>query len=508
MKRAALYARVSDEEQVEGYSLDAQRRAFRDFAESQEWDVYREYVEEGVSARTDDVAKRPLFQEVMKDALAHKFDVLIVHKLDRFARNARITLEYLEKLEKAGIGFVSISEQMDFSTPIGKVILANLAAFGQYYSDNLSSEVKKGMGERVKQGRWVGPVPFGYIKGDDALLKVIPEEAEMVQRAFEMYASGNYTDQQIATWCNQTGHKPRSRRRDKGERNYIWARCSVRDMLKNPFYTGKLKYQDETLPGQHTPIISQALFDAVQVVRKQHFIGPATFAPRYRTYLLKGLLRCVHCGGKVWAQHVGKGLEYYREQNSARGINCPNGNAYHRVEVLDEQVCLLVENLQLPASWRDLVQELLDSGDERDSTAKEHNRLEAKLKRIKFQFREGDIDQAEYQQEIALTKAALQAVQAAPDSQLIQLGDHIEGLVEAWAAATKEERHQLISMMLDTVYVDMEAGKIAGVKPKPEFLPLFNLKEPVRAGEINLVTGGFKSTPSPPQMPFSRIMLQ
>lgn len=142
---------------------------------------------------------------------------------------------------------------------------------------------------------------------------------------------------------------------------------------------------------------------------------------------------------------------------------------------------------------------MLNSGDEREKVSKERNRLEAKLKRIKFQFREGDIDQPEYQQEIALTNSALQAVQSPQDNQLIQLGDHIEGLVEAWTAATKEERHQLLSMMLDAVYVDMQAGQIVGVKPKAEFLPLFSLDEPVRAGETVLVTGGVDPPPSPPQ---------
>ena len=93
--------------------------------------------------------------------------------------------------------------------------------------------------------------------------------------------------------------------------------------------------------------------------------------------------------------------------------------------------------------------------------------------------------------------AALQAVQAMPDNRLIQLGDHTAGLVEVWGAATKKERHQLLCMMLDTVYVDMQAGKITGLKPKPEFLPLFSLKEPVRAGEINIVSEGCNSPPSP-----------
>ena len=84
--RAALYARVSDEEQVEGYSLDAQKRAVRAYVESQGWDIYQEYVDEGVSAHTDDVAKRPLFRTAIDEALARRWDVLVVHKLDRFAR--------------------------------------------------------------------------------------------------------------------------------------------------------------------------------------------------------------------------------------------------------------------------------------------------------------------------------------------------------------------------------------------------------------------------------------
>ena len=75
------------------------------------------------------------------------------------------------------------------------------------------------------------------------------------------------------------------------------------------------------------------------------------------------------------------------------------------------------------------------------------------------------------------------------DNGLVQLGDHVEGLVEAWAEATSEERHQLLKVMLDAVYVDMQTGKVVGIKPKPEFLPLFNLKEPVRAGEVVLVVG-------------------
>ena len=111
--RAAVYARVSSEEQVEGYSLDAQRRAFRTLVEGRGWTVFREYLEEGRSAHTDDIRKRPVFKQAIDDALAGRYDVLVVHKIDRFSRKLRVTLEYFEKLGKAGVGFVSIQNEID-----------------------------------------------------------------------------------------------------------------------------------------------------------------------------------------------------------------------------------------------------------------------------------------------------------------------------------------------------------------------------------------------------------
>src|SRR5918994_6781268 len=142
--RAALYERVSSEEQVQGYSLDAQDRAGRLYCEAHGWSIASVYRDEGKSARTEDLAKRPEFQRMIADADGGLLDVIVVHKLDRFARNLRVTLETLERLDRCRVGFVSISEQMDFTTPIGKVNLATLAAFAQYYSDNLSTETTKG----------------------------------------------------------------------------------------------------------------------------------------------------------------------------------------------------------------------------------------------------------------------------------------------------------------------------------------------------------------------------
>ena len=167
--KAALYARVSSEEQVEGYSIDAQKRSFQSLARDKGWETYREYVDEGKSARTDDINKRPAFKEMITDALAGRFDVIVVHKLDRFARNLRITLEYFDKLSKTGISFVSINENMDFPTPWGRLALTLLGGLAQFYSDNLSQETKKGWRERKEQGLYCGMLPFGAVKGEDGI---------------------------------------------------------------------------------------------------------------------------------------------------------------------------------------------------------------------------------------------------------------------------------------------------------------------------------------------------
>ena len=157
--RAALYARVSKEEQVQGYSLDAQKRAFRSLVESREWTIFHEYVEEGRSAHTDDIRKRPVFMEAIEDAIAGRYDVLVVHKIDRFSRKLKVTLEYIEKLVKADVGFVSIENQIDYTTPQGKFMLVMQAGLAELYSDNLGEEVKKGLRERKAQGLYNGLLP-------------------------------------------------------------------------------------------------------------------------------------------------------------------------------------------------------------------------------------------------------------------------------------------------------------------------------------------------------------
>lgn len=199
--RAALYARVSTEEQVEGYSLDAQKRAFRNLVTQKGWTISQEYVEEGRSAHTDDIRKRPVFKQAMDDAVAGRYDVLVVHKIDRFSRKLRVTLEYFEKLGNARVGFVSIQNDMDYSTPTGKFMLVMQGGLAELYSDNLSQETKKGLAERKAQGLYCGGLPFAAMKGADGLPVPEPKTHPGLLKAFAM-ASKGHSDREIAQAMN------------------------------------------------------------------------------------------------------------------------------------------------------------------------------------------------------------------------------------------------------------------------------------------------------------------
>jgi site-specific DNA recombinase len=241
--RAALYARVSTEEQTEGYSIDAQKRAFQRLCEERGWIPHHEYIEAGKSAHTDDIRKRPVFKQAIDDALSGQYEILVVHKIDRFARRAAITMEYFEKLGKADVGFVSIENNIDYSTPEGKLMLLIQGGLAEYYSNNLSQETKKGWNERRKQGLYCGTLPFGAMKGDDKI--PVPDTQprqigsngstmsvhnyEGLKMAFNLATQGK-SDRDVAMALNEKGYRSTG---THGPRPF--SKDSVRGMLTNRF---------------------------------------------------------------------------------------------------------------------------------------------------------------------------------------------------------------------------------------------------------------------------------
>ena len=186
IKRAVLYARFSSDNQ-RTESIDAQVRAMKQFCIENKWKIVGVYVDEARSATTD---QRPNFQRMIEDSSKNRFDIVLVHKLDRFSRNRYDSAIYKNKLKHNGVRLCSVLERLD-NTPESIILESMLESMAEYYSSNLGREVMKGMLENAFQCKHTGgSAPLGYDIDENKHLVVNEHEAEAVKIIFDMYISG------------------------------------------------------------------------------------------------------------------------------------------------------------------------------------------------------------------------------------------------------------------------------------------------------------------------------
>ncbi|MCJ7792240.1 MAG: recombinase family protein [Dehalococcoidia bacterium] len=467
--RAALYARVSSEEQVEGYSLDAQRRAFETLVEARGWTIYKEYIEEGKSARTENINKRPVFREAIADGLDRKYDILVVHKVDRFSRKLRITLEYFDKLGKADVGFVSIVEQMDFSTPWGKFTLSMLGGLAELYSDNLSQETKKGWHERRAQGLYCGLLPFGALKGEDGVPVPDPDTYPGLVMSFELAVQGK-SNKEVAQALNAAGYRTAG---NQGNRPF--SKDTVRGMLQNPFYIGQLSDGNgQWLKAKHKPFISEDLWNQVQEARERNRRAPRNRPSKATISSLTGITYCWYCKGRI---HVGTSHNGKRRMlcyNRSKGWDCPQKSAL--LEVYEYQIERYLETFHIPEDYQAKILEAHEKLQAAyDDTEKEQTRLKAQLERLKKLFTWGDLSEKQYLAERANTLEALRAL-TPPETKsrvLEGLAEFLKNVVKAWREANQEQRNKLARQLFDEIWA--KDKQVIAVKPRPELKPFFQL---------------------------------
>lgn len=305
--RAALYVRVSTEEQAqEGQSIAAQLKALREYAAGHGLAVAAEFVDEGASARTSD---RPQFQRMI--ALARQqprpFDVILVHKTDRFARNREDAVVYKSLLRReCGMEVIAILEPFDDS-PTGRLLEGILEVMAEFYSLNLAQEVLKGQRERARQGRSVGPAPIGYAKGPDGRYQPDPATAPLVRWLYATYAAGESGLRLLAAELEREGPG----RFGPAAARYRWTPAFVRRILTNPVYTGTYTWfvrdasagrraRDPSewvvVENAHPPLVDRETFARVgQLLQSRHGVRRTVAAD----YLLRGLVRCLDCGGSM-----------------------------------------------------------------------------------------------------------------------------------------------------------------------------------------------------------------
>ncbi len=467
--KAVLYARVSTEEQTEGYSIDAQRRAFHTLCQARGWTPHHEYIEAGKSAHTDDLRKRPVFKQAMDDALTGKYDVLVVHKIDRFSRKLRITLEYFEKLGKAGVGFVSIENQIDYSTPTGKFMLVMQGGLAELYSDNLSQETKKGWAERKAQGLYCGLLPFGAIKGEDGIPVPYPDTYPGLNMAFELATNGK-TYREIAQSLNASGYRSTG---NQGTRPF--SKDTVAGILKNRFYIGELPDGNGGwVKGKHSPFISEELWNLAQKASERNRKAQKSVPRGRSTSSLTGLAHCAYCRGRMNIAEVVNGRKRMTCYTRTKGWECPQKSMY--LDIYENQLEEYLGNFHIPEDYQEKIleahrklQAAYDDLDDRRA------RLETRLERLKELYSWGDIGREEYLNERDAIRSEL--AQLTPlmehDGSLDKLAVFLANVADAWHNANQEQRNRIACCLFQEVWI--KDKEVIAVKPQPELKPFFDL---------------------------------
>jgi site-specific DNA recombinase len=336
---------VSSEEQVEGFSLDAQRRILEEACVTRGWLVAEAYIDEGKSARGDAIRKRPAFKRMMEDVESGLLDVVVVHKLDRFARNIRVTFEYLELLARYNVRFVAVAQDVDYTKPEGRMFMGMLATLAQFYSDNLAQETKKGKAERKAQGLYNGFIPFGMMKGDDSVPITDPATFPGLCMAYELGAQG-LSDRAIAQALNAAGYRTRG---THGSNPFT--KDTVRAMLLNRFYLGELPGErpSSAAPVRHRAVIDADLWEAALAHGSRRTTQGRVTIPRTATvYSLSGMAVCGYCGSHLHIQPA-KGRPRLYCSGRRQGKPCTSRSAL--LSLYDDQLASYLSTFVIPDDY-------------------------------------------------------------------------------------------------------------------------------------------------------------
>lgn len=284
MDKAVIYARYSSDNQRDA-SIDQQVKECRKYAELMGYDVIKVYDDRALTGKTD---KRPSFLRMIRDSAKGDFKYVIVYALDRFSRNKYDSAIYKQKLKENGVRVLSAMEHIT-DDPTGQLMESILEGFAQYYSDELSQKIHRGLNDNAEKAIVNGSVPLGFRRGKDGHAEIVEEEAVIIREIFRRVNDGEPLIRIVEDF---------NRRGLRTKKGALWNKSSFNKILSNERYIGVYLYKNHRIPGGFPVIVEKELFDQVQdkIGAKPNARGDVN---RRRTesgtYLLTGKLYCGHC---------------------------------------------------------------------------------------------------------------------------------------------------------------------------------------------------------------------
>lgn len=303
VQQVVSYSRVSTEEQAElGFSIEAQLEEIRNRCKVEHKVVFKEYVDAGISGKS--IEKRPALLQLLQDIESGKVSELWLWKTDRLSRKLSDLLLIMELLKRNNVTLRCVGDaEFDQTTSSGKAMMQMMGVMAEYQRNIIVENVKMGMKQRARNGKWNGGQVLGYDvvevpagSSKESLLRINPIEAELVRKIFRMYASGKGL-RSIANTLNKEGHKTKP--------GNAFSSVAVKTIINNPVYIGKIRYNVREnwaekrrkgvnpnpiiVDGEHDPIISEDLWQAVQALFAKKSFSPTRVFEG--TYPLTGLMR-------------------------------------------------------------------------------------------------------------------------------------------------------------------------------------------------------------------------
>ncbi len=320
MVGAVIYVRVSTKEQTENLSLPTQLRACEEYCRRQGYEVLERFHEEGESAKTTD---RSQLQNLLTYCRQNKGRVhfVVVYNLTRFARDKYDHFALRSLLQSLGISLRSATEPID-DTSTGKLMEGVLAAFAQFDNDCRSDRTRAGMKVALELGRWVFLAPIGYINAPRAMGKSLmadPERAPLIRRAFEEYATGRFTKQQLLKQVRSWGLTNR--------RGKPLTSQAIGVLLRNQIYAGIVdvpEYGVRGRRGDFEPLVPEDLFYRVQAILSGRALPTAPRQRAHPDFPLRAFVRCESCGRALtgsWSKGRSEYYAYYHCRPGCRAVN-------------------------------------------------------------------------------------------------------------------------------------------------------------------------------------------
>ena len=440
MKPCFGYVRVSTVKQGEGVSLEAQRDAILAFASRNNIEITQWFEEKETAAKSG----RPIFLSMMKMLMKRKAQGVVLHKVDRGARNLADWAKFAD-LADAGIDVHFATEALDFRSRGGRLTADIQAVIAADYIRNLREECIKGIDGRLKQGLYPFKAPIGYLDHGGGKVKTIdPIKGPLVRRAFELYATGEYSMRSLPNEMSKRGLL--------NSHGSIISKVGMEKMLRNPFYCGLIRISrgKSVFQGVHDALVAPSLFEQVRAVRE----GRTAKAVTKHRYLFRGLFACGLCGTAMIAERQ-KGHVYYRCHTSRCETKTVREEALHteielalvRVRFTDANIEWLIEHFD---QWVEQRAHDPAAGTYPMQVAQ----IEDRLKRLTDALVDRVIERGEYAErkeslliEKAKVSETLERRKLLPDAQTVRkFLERIKSLTVTYGMAENDEKRSIVQL--------------------------------------------------------------